>query len=205
MNIKLVRSFILTVSVGFISLATLASGSHESMHKDKMGKSEMTNMMMDNHDKTEDSHSHMSWVDSPNIYKKFNGYQGWSNIKSAKRGAALYDTNCGTCHGASGKGDGPAASNLDHKPSNLTKNFHKKNGSNDSYLFWRITTGGTEEPFKSQNSLMPAFKDVLSVTERWDILTFIHHSFHGGFSQSMPMDEMEPIEVMHTENDGQDN
>jgi high-affinity iron transporter len=37
-------------------------------------------------------------------------------------GAALYAANCGVCHGAEGRGDGPGASGLDPKP----RNFHDR-------------------------------------------------------------------------------
>src|SRR5690348_1715327 len=36
-----------------------------------------------------------------------------------KLGATLYQSNCAACHGAQGKGDGPAAAKLDPTPSNF--------------------------------------------------------------------------------------
>lgn len=40
------------------------------------------------------------------------------------QGKQIYDDRCAACHGASGKGDGPAAAALNPKPANLTdKNF----------------------------------------------------------------------------------
>ena len=40
------------------------------------------------------------------------------------RGKDLYQTNCASCHGKSGKGDGPAAAGLPSAPSDLTDTHH---------------------------------------------------------------------------------
>ncbi len=40
----------------------------------------------------------------------------------------------------------------------------------DAYIFWRITEGGTMEPF---NSAMPPWKDILSEDQRWELVSFI--------------------------------
>jgi mono/diheme cytochrome c family protein len=42
-------------------------------------------------------------------------------------GRALFLEHCASCHGASGRGDGPVASSLRHFPSDLTQ-FAKRNG-----------------------------------------------------------------------------
>lgn len=42
-------------------------------------------------------------------------------------GAEMYKTWCGSCHGAGGKGDGPAAADLKTRPTDLTM-LAKKNG-----------------------------------------------------------------------------
>ncbi len=79
-------------------------------------------------------------------------------------GARLYDRNCAACHGASGRGDGPAAASLDRKPSNLTAAhlFHHSPGT----LFWWIGNG---IPDKS----MPAFGGQIDVAGRWDLVQFL--------------------------------
>ena len=45
------------------------------------------------------------------------------------RGKALYDTHCATCHGADGKGDGPAAESLARRPADLTRIAARNGGS----------------------------------------------------------------------------
>ncbi|MEE9594109.1 MAG: c-type cytochrome [Candidatus Hydrothermarchaeales archaeon] len=44
-------------------------------------------------------------------------------------GKDIYDTNCLTCHGATGKGDGPVAVGLDPPPADLTDGVWKYGGS----------------------------------------------------------------------------
>ncbi len=42
------------------------------------------------------------------------------------KGKASYETNCATCHGAKGRGDGDAAVALDPKPRNLVADAFKR-------------------------------------------------------------------------------
>jgi mono/diheme cytochrome c family protein len=44
----------------------------------------------------------------------------------ATRGKAVYDQACASCHGASGKGDGPAATGLNPPPADFTDAFHAR-------------------------------------------------------------------------------
>lgn len=125
-------------------------------------------------------HAHSSWVSPPEAYAGMQ-WAGWSDAAAASRGKELYQQQCVSCHGVTGKGDGPASAGLAHQPADLTNNFHTEPGKGDGYLFWRISEGGTAEPFRSQQSAMPAFRNVLSESERWDLLTYVHQQFHGGF------------------------
>lgn len=77
---------------------------------------------------------------------------------SLERGATLYATNCASCHGDGGMGDGPAGSSLDPAPAAVA---HSSQMMADDYLFWRISEGGT--PF---NTSMPPWK-VLDEQARW--------------------------------------
>lgn len=43
-------------------------------------------------------------------------------------GKRIYESKCATCHGLSGKGDGPFAANLTTKPSDLTTIARSNNG-----------------------------------------------------------------------------
>jgi mono/diheme cytochrome c family protein len=85
-----------------------------------------------------------------------NAVKGVGNAKKA------VETNCVTCHGASGKGDGPAAAALPPpKPADWTS--AKVQTQSDGELFWKISNG---------RGAMPPWKH-LPDKERWEIVNYI--------------------------------
>jgi high-affinity iron transporter len=54
-----------------------------------------------------------------------------SHAADAQKGKELYDSRCSFCHGSSGKGDGPAGSALQPKPTNFADPAYWKNRSAD--------------------------------------------------------------------------
>jgi mono/diheme cytochrome c family protein len=56
------------------------------------------------------------------------------------KGKASFETNCATCHGDRGLGDGPAGAALDPKPRNLVKDAFK-NGTKPTQVFSTLTKG----------------------------------------------------------------
>jgi len=174
-----VRNTILTTSLiallGSWGVVT-ASGDHEGHHEEmKMPAGESMKMSGDH-----GGHMHSAWIAPPADYADKH-WTGWDEKQAGERGKAIYQQRCAYCHGADGKGTGPLADRLEHKPADLTNNFHTAPGKGDAYLFWRITEGGTAEPFRSQKSAMPAFAMVLDESQRWDVLTYVHQQFHSGF------------------------
>lgn len=87
-----------------------------------------------------------------------------ADAASLERGAALYTTNCASCHGDGGMGDGPAGSALDPAPAAVA---HTSQMMADDYLFWRLSEGGT--PFGTS---MPAWK-VFDEQARWDMVNYM--------------------------------
>jgi mono/diheme cytochrome c family protein len=83
---------------------------------------------------------------------------------SLERGATLYISNCASCHGDGGMGDGPAGSALNPAPSAIA---HTSQMMADDYLFWRISEGGV--PF---STTMPAWK-ALDEQARWDVINYM--------------------------------
>jgi mono/diheme cytochrome c family protein len=85
------------------------------------------------------------------------------NANTIALGQKLYIGNCFTCHGSSGKGDGPGAAALEKRPADLGARI-KATGEADGELFWKISEG---------RSPMITWKTTLSETQRWELVNYI--------------------------------
>jgi len=81
----------------------------------------------------------------------------------AAAGAEVFKTNCESCHGPQGHGDGPAGAALDPAPKNLAE---LQLQASDAYLYWRINTG-------KEGTSMVAWKGVLTDEQIWQAVAFI--------------------------------
>lgn len=86
-------------------------------------------------------------------------------------GRRLYDQHCASCHGAKGLGDGEAAKGLTPSPALLAYMIERPIAV-DEFLLWSISDGGV-----AFSTAMPAFKDVLSKDEIWQIIAFMRAGF----------------------------
>jgi mono/diheme cytochrome c family protein len=84
------------------------------------------------------------------------------NANALAAGQKLFIGNCMTCHGPSGKGDGPGGAALEKKPADLGARI-KATGETDGELFWKISEG--RSPMISWKSL--------SETQRWELVDYI--------------------------------
>jgi putative copper export protein/mono/diheme cytochrome c family protein len=84
-------------------------------------------------------------------------------------GAKLFAANCVTCHGADGRGDGPAALSLSLQPADLTAEHFWAHS--DGELYWYISHG-----FQTELGAvaMPGVAGVLSSDARWDLIDYLH-------------------------------
>ena len=78
------------------------------------------------------------------------------------RGREVYRKECRSCHGLTGRGDGPKAAELDSKVHDITS--AQVQGQTDGALFWKITEGRGD---------MPTTKTALSEEERWMVVHYL--------------------------------
>ncbi len=87
------------------------------------------------------------------------------NSELIAAGQAVYAVHCVSCHGETGKGDGPLGVALNPRPADLSA--HAVLGVHtDAQLYEWITDG-------FPGSAMPAWKTRLSDTDRWNLVNFI--------------------------------
>lgn len=90
------------------------------------------------------------------------------------RGArVLWRKHCETCHGESGKGDGPNARLHEQRknvaPKDLTEPAFQKE-IQDGEIFWRLSNGIID----ADDIIMPAYAEKIpSETERWQLVVFV--------------------------------
>ncbi|HKE90829.1 MAG TPA: cytochrome c/FTR1 family iron permease [Gemmatimonadales bacterium] len=88
------------------------------------------------------------------------------------RGAAVFQSACASCHGASGRGDGPAARGIVPPPANLTDAAVMGAKSRvDLYRQLLLGVAGTA---------MPAFERTLADSDRWAVAAYVQTLQYGG-------------------------
>lgn len=81
---------------------------------------------------------------------------------SIAEGATLFAEHCAVCHGAGGRGDGPAAATLKPPPADLRAHHVALHTAGD--IFWWISHGRPP---------MPAFGDRLDADARWHLVNYL--------------------------------
>jgi mono/diheme cytochrome c family protein len=89
---------------------------------------------------------------------------GWAETGDSAKGKAIYERLCGVCHGAQGKGDGPAGQMMKPPAADLTSSKVKEKP--DAELFQTIHNGRPPTP-------MSAFKGQLSDQQIHDVVAYI--------------------------------
>ena len=90
-------------------------------------------------------------------------------------GAKVYIQNCHFCHGDKLDGKGPYAAGLNPTPANF-QDVGTIAQLQESYLFWRIATGGPGLPKEAAPwiSSMPIWQNFLSEEEIWQVILFLY-------------------------------
>ena len=85
-----------------------------------------------------------------------------------RRGAAVFDQHCASCHGSTGEGSGPEGFFLVPAPADLEWLARAPKSKSDPYLYWSIAEGG-----RAFDSEMPAFKQTLSKRDIWSVTAYL--------------------------------
>lgn len=89
-----------------------------------------------------------------------------ASAESVAAGKKLYDTQCATCHGDLGKGDGKLAATLNPpKPSDLT-DASWKHGSTDGEIFTLIRDG-------SKGTGMRGYAARMKTDDLWNVVNYL--------------------------------
>ena len=96
-----------------------------------------------------------------------------SSPASLETGRAYYDTFCGVCHGAGGRGDGPLTKRFPAIPAIATAQVA---GYTDSYVFALVSKG---------RGLMPEYSRI-PVSARWDIVNYVRTLSPGAGATGAP-------------------
>lgn len=94
-----------------------------------------------------------------------------AGLGSATHGAAIFADACAACHGSSGRGNGPSSLSLEDvagnpvRPANLVDGLFA-GGDSPRDIYTRLHQGIPGTP-------MPAFGDVYSSSQLWDVVAFV--------------------------------
>ena len=92
-----------------------------------------------------------------------------ASSENVAAGRELYQQRCLPCHGPRGRGDGPAGAALDPRPADLLLHVPQHT---DGELYYFISRG-------VPGSAMPAWRTVLSESERWQLVQYLHEIGRG--------------------------
>ena len=89
-----------------------------------------------------------------------------STPESIAAGKKLYDTQCATCHGETGKGDGKMAASMNPpKPSDLT-DASWKHGSSDGEIFTLVKDG-------AKGTGMRGYASRMKTDDIWNVVNYL--------------------------------
>ena len=92
----------------------------------------------------------ITWLEAPqelrDEWKRISKNVDPNNSAIANSGRGIYMQNCSTCHGVTGRGNGPMSSSMIKKPANFTRSYY--GAYTDALWYWRVKEGvaGTRMP-----------------------------------------------------------
>ena len=91
-------------------------------------------------------------------------------------GHDLFRSKCASCHGKPSEGRSDRAAFFTPPAPDFTDVHYGQ--LDPAYLYWRIETGKTVEPYRSQGSVMPAWGVHFSEEQIWQIVVFLQSRAH---------------------------
>lgn len=113
-------------------------------------------------------------VEFTGLYSPFRVEDKETLQKNIADGKEVYYRNCIFCHGDLLDGDGIYAHGFNPRPANF-QDPGVLPMLQESFLFWRVSTGGISLPQESTpwNSAMPKWEDMLTDEQRWKVILFL--------------------------------
>ncbi len=110
-----------------------------------------------------------------NPFRKLETEDEEAFLELVAEGADVYTANCQYCHGDKLDGQGPYAAGLNPVPLNF-QDIGTIAQLQESYLFWRIATGGPGLPKEGAPwiSSMPIWADFISEEEIWKVILYLY-------------------------------
>jgi len=99
------------------------------------------------------------WVAPTSSKELVNPFSGDASIS---KGEAIYKTRCVVCHGATGKGDGPAGKSLTPQAASHAAEYVQN--QTDGEIFWKMSEG---------RGPMVGWKLIISEEDRWNLVNYI--------------------------------
>jgi mono/diheme cytochrome c family protein len=100
----------------------------------------------------------------------------------ASKGAPLYATNCASCHGPKGDGDGPVGAALNPKPAKHSDGSYMNPLTNE-HLFKTIKEGGAAV---GKSPMMAPWGGVMTDDQIWDVVAFVRSLAKPPYTGSVP-------------------
>jgi len=100
----------------------------------------------------------------------------------AAKGAPLYATNCASCHGPKGDGDGPVGAALNPKPAKHSDGNYMNPLTNE-HIFKTIKEGGAAV---GKSPMMAPWGGVLTDDQIWDLVAFVRSLAKPPYTGSVP-------------------
>lgn len=91
-------------------------------------------------------------------------------------GHRLFMEKCASCHGKPSEGRSDRAGFFQPPAPDFTEPRYQEVAS--ARLFWRIEVGKTVEPFRSQGSVMPAWRAYFSDAQIWQLVAYLRTRPH---------------------------